>query len=111
MPKSNQIKDLFIDNIYKDINFVNKEINKEEKKENNILEINDKEEEKKEDKKKKLLMSTNIGLDLGGLDIEFNESPVDMKKKSKSPKKNYVKKKTSKTITVDEFKLNIEDIK
>ena len=34
-------------------------------------------------------MSTNIGLDLGGLDIEFNESPVDMKKKSKSPKKNY----------------------
>ena len=111
LPKSNQIKDLFIDNIYKDINFVNKEINKEEKKENNILEINDKEEEKKEDKKKKLLMSTNIGLDLGGLDIEFNESPVDMKKKSKSPKKNYEKKKTSKTITVDEFKLNIEDIK
>ena len=54
-------------------------------------------------------MSCNIGLDLGGQNIELSDSPPDYKKKSKSPKKNTIKKTT--TITVGEFKLNIEDNK
>jgi len=54
-------------------------------------------------------MSTNIGLDLGELDFEFNESPPEIQKKSKSPKKSTIKKKQTKNITCAEFKLNMEN--
>jgi len=56
-------------------------------------------------------MSTNIGLDLGELDFEFNESPPEIQKKSKSPKKSTIKKKQTKNITCAEFKLNMEETK
>ena len=171
LPKTNQKRDLFIENIAKDNNIINQEIilgenkenkkneddikkedkieenkteadtNEEIKKEEDKIEVdikeemvkqedkievnikeemvkeeNKKEEQKKENKKEdireKLFMSTNVGLDLGGLDIEFSSSPPESKKMSKSPKKSQWKKKQSNTFTLAEFKLlNLEESK
>ena len=118
LPKTNKKGNLFIDSLIKDINMNKKEEKKDNKEE-------DKKEENKEDKikeenietekkindKKALFMSTNIGLDLGELDFEFNESPPEIQKKSKSPKKSTIKKKQTKNITCAEFKLNMEETK
>ena len=135
LPKESKKKDLSIESISSNMHVVNieiktdtkkeeikdekkedKEKNEEEKKEEGekkekeeIKEKNIEKEEINEDNKKKIFMSCNFGLDLGGQNIELSDSPSDYQKKSKSPKKNTIKKTT--TITAGEFKLNIEDNK
>ena len=140
LPKESTKNNLLIESISSDMHLVNTEIKtdlkkeekkdekkeeikeekkeegkKEEKKEEEKKEVEEikeetiKKEEKLEDKKNKIFMSYNFGLDLGGQNMEFCVSPPDSQKKSKSPKKTSLKKTT--TITVGEFKLNMEDKK
>ena len=52
-------------------------------------------------------MSANAGLDLGGLDIDLYEPSPEIESKTESPSK----KKVKNTVTVAEFKLNIDETK
>ena len=106
LQKRGQKKELSIENIINDINLNKKEINEEEKKDTEIKEEKDNKEEIKKDINKNILMSTNDGLDLGGLNFEFGTSPPDSNKKNKSPKKSPIKKKNTSKIDSGEFKLN-----
>ena len=114
LPKTSEKRELLIENIINKVNIVNTEIKDEdlyeEKKEEEVqIKVEDKKE--KVDLRDNLFMSTNIGLDLGGLDIEFGSSPspIETKKKSRSPRKSPMKKKATRNVTCGEFKLNIEE--
>ena len=104
----NPKKDLIIENSLNVIDLNKKKINidkKEEPKENEIK------IEKKEDLKNNIIMSANAGLDLGGLDIDLYEPSPEIESKTESPHKNLSKKKVKNTVTVAEFKLNIDETK
>ena len=104
----NPKRDLIIENSLNVIDLNKKKINidkKEEPKENEIK------IEKKEDLKNNIIMSANAGLDLGGLDIDLYEPSPEIESKTESPHKNLSKKKVKNTVTVAEFKLNIDETK
>ena len=120
LPNTIQKRELFIENIIKDINIIKTEKKVEDKKEEEKNSEDKKEEQmnliqeirtQKLDLRENLFMSTNLGVDLGGRDIEFGSSPEEVKKKSRSPKKSPAKKKGTKNIKCAEFKLSIEEAK
>jgi hypothetical protein len=120
LPNTSQKRELLLENIINDINIIKTEKKDEDKKEEE-KNIEDKKEQQKNlveeinkeklDIRENLFMSTNLGVDLGGLNIEFGSSPNEIKKKSRSPKKSPLKKKGTKNITCAEFKLSIEETK
>ena len=89
-----------------DLNSNKINIEKEEEQKENKINI-----EKKEDLKNNIIMSANAGLDLGGLDIDLYEPSPEIEAKTESPNKSPAKKKVKNTVTVAEFKLNIDETK
>ena len=102
--KENPKRNLSIENNLINVNLNIKEIKIEKVEEQKE---DEKKIEKKENIKDDIFMSANVGLDLGGLNLEFCEPPPEMEKRTKSPNK----KKVKNTVTVAEFKLNIDDKK
>ena len=97
-------RELYIENCPNVIDLNTKKINIEKKEEQKESEIKI---EKKEDLKNNIIMSANAGLDLGGLDIDLYEPSPEIESKTESPSK----KKVKNTVTVAEFKLNIDETK
>jgi hypothetical protein len=102
--KESPKRNLSIENNLNNVNLNIKEIKIEKVEEQKE---DEKKIEKKENIKDDIFMSANVGLDLGGLNLEFCEPPPEMEKRTKSPNK----KKVKNTVTVAEFKLNIDDKK